>query len=209
MISPALLCAFPFLFFMFLPVLFLFLFSFAMSDPAAASTSLVGVPALVAAPVAVPEAEQYEVAVADPTIQVISVTMTFGDAYYAFSSPFSMDMFHNAIIVASAIVLASGDAHARVLRDGVIVFTPEIVPQDIPVSDFCLEVLAEYPSAFDVDNGIWILSMEFVFGSANVIILSSFPAHLVPWARHQARTMARALGTIAGASLQPPSHYPM
>ena len=52
---------------MFLPVLFIFLFRFTMSDPAAASTSLVGVPALVAAPVAVPEVQ---VPITDPNIQV-------------------------------------------------------------------------------------------------------------------------------------------
>jgi hypothetical protein len=199
------------------PVTFVFLFRvltrlvsfsdrFNMSDPSAASTSIVGVPAPVAAPIAEPVVQ---VPIADPNVQVISVTMAFGDAFYEFSSPFSMDTVENAIITASAVALASGDANARVLRDGVVVFAPDVIPQDIPESDFCLEVLIEYPAAFDVDNGLWVVFMGFVFGSSSVIINSSFPSHLVPWARLQARKMARAMGTSEGASLQPPSHYPM
>jgi hypothetical protein len=177
-----------------------------MSDPSAASTSLVGVPAPVAAPVAVPEVQ---VPITDPNIQVISVTMTFGDSFYEFSSPFSVDSVDNAILSASAVALASGDANARVFRDGVVVFVPDVLPMDVPETEFCLDVLIEYPAAFDVDNGLWIVSLEFIFGNSTVFINSSFPSHLVPWARLQGRKMSRALGTGVGVTLQPPSHYPM
>jgi hypothetical protein len=168
-----------------------------MSDPSAASTSIAGVPTPVAPPIV------------EPDVQVITVTMEFGDASYEFSSPFSMETVENAIVTASAIALASGDNNARVLRDGVVVFAPVIVPQDIPESDFCLEVLRECPSAFDVGNGLWVIYLEFVFGSSLVTINSSFPSHLVPWARLQAHAMARAVGTCERHYLQPPAHYPM
>jgi hypothetical protein len=199
------------------PVAFVFLFRvltrsvsfsdrFNMSDPSAASTSLVGVPTPVATPIAEPDVQ---VPIAEPDVQVISVTMDFGDASYEFSSPFSMETVEDAIVTASAIALASGDSNARVLRDGVVVFAPDIVPQDIPESDFCLEVRREYPSAFDVGNGLWVIYLEFVFGSSLVTINSSFPSHLMPWARLQAHTMIRAIGTCERHYLQPPAHYPM
>ncbi len=168
-----------------------------MSNPSAATTSLAGQSTAVATPVIA------------PTAQVILVKMAFGDAFYEFSSPFSIVAVDHAVLTASAIAVASGDHNASVWRDGVLIFTPEIFPLDVPVTDFCVDVLRECPSAFDVGNGSWELCVEFVFGCSLVTIKSSFPSHQVPWARFQAKAMTRAVGNCKRFSLQPPSNYPM
>jgi hypothetical protein len=187
---------------LYFPISYLFFFSLIsiMSNMQAASTSLAGESTTVANPIVAPPAP------------VILVKMAFGDAVFEFSSPFSNDTVEQAVHIAKAVALASCDRNARVFRNGVLVFAQPLFVLDVPrapESDFCLDVLLECPSAFDVDKGAWEICLEFFFGSAFVSIISSFPSHEVPWAGQQAKAMSMAVGNCTRFYVKPPPDYPM
>jgi hypothetical protein len=151
-----------------------------------------------------------------PPSQVIRDLLRFGDTLCRFESEFSEEHVEQAVDMAVSIAVASADPDANVYRQDVLIFTQPPLAEGLPtvpvvyttvspeLDYFINTIIEESPSTFAVDRGIWEISLEFDFGNAAVLIISSFLSHEVPVAWPKARAMAKASGNFRRLFMVPP-----